>query len=316
MIVHELFLNGPVEPFYMGIHFRGTGIGPPVRDAARLQPLLEVAQEFRAVVGEHDPRGAWQHLAQGLQRAGRLAAGRGGRGHGDREARVGIEKGEQVAAEARLEPDDGITGEHLEGRGGVAAGFPRFARPHDGFRLAPRRQADGGVPHLVGRTGDQAPNGGDTGQGEAVGLTPRGQQDVEFGLPEVREGGAQTPDLLVQCGRAVGLAPSVGGTGAGGPGGGLTAGLGQRVFPARERPAADRIGILGRRRAMGGPERQNLESVVSFVGYHVPTIAQIGYSIEPPDPVAEMVDVHGDSSWVKECHMFLNLYRPPPSGFR
>ena len=153
MIVHELFLNGPVEPFYMGIHFRGTGIGPPVRDAARLQPLLEVAQEFRAVVGEHDPRGAWQHLAQGLQRAGRLAAGRGGRGHGDREARVGIEKGEQVAAEARLEPDDGITGEHLEGRGGVAAGFPRFARPHDGFRLAPRRQADGGVPHLVGRTG-------------------------------------------------------------------------------------------------------------------------------------------------------------------
>ena len=21
-----------------------------------------------------------------------------------------------------------------------------------------------------------------------------------------------------------------------------------------------------------------------------------------------MVDVHGDSSWVKECHMFLNLY--------
>ena len=70
MIVHELFLEGAVEAFRVGVHFRGAGVRPPVRDAAFLQAVLEVAEERRAVVGEHVAWGDWQEMAQGGQRRG------------------------------------------------------------------------------------------------------------------------------------------------------------------------------------------------------------------------------------------------------
>ena len=58
MIVHERFLEGAVEAFGVGVHFRRAGVRPPVGDAAFLQTLLEVAQKLRAVVGEDEPWGA------------------------------------------------------------------------------------------------------------------------------------------------------------------------------------------------------------------------------------------------------------------
>ena len=71
LIVHELFLDRAVKAFGVGVHFRGAGVRPPVRDAALRQAVLEVAQELRAVVGEHV---AWRRQQRGaLDRAARAA---------------------------------------------------------------------------------------------------------------------------------------------------------------------------------------------------------------------------------------------------
>ena len=138
-------------------------------------------------------------MAQGIECTGGLAAGRGGGSHGDGEAGVRVDEGEQVAAEAGLEAHHGIAGEHLEWPMPDALGWAGFAGPGHGFGATAGVQADGGVPHLVGRPGDEASDGGDTGQGEAVLLTPGVEQDVEFGLAEVGVGRAQASNLREQC---------------------------------------------------------------------------------------------------------------------
>ena len=199
VVIHELFLEGAIEAFGVGIHFRRAGVRPPVRDAAFLQALLEVAQKLRAVVGEHEAWGFRQEMAQGVQREGRLAARRGGGGKGDGEAGVRVDEGEQGAAEAGLEAHHGIAGEHLEWPMPDALGWAGFAGPGHGFGATAGVQTAGGVPHLVGRPGDEASDGGDTGQGEAVLLTPGVEQDVEFGLAEVGVGRAQASNLREQC---------------------------------------------------------------------------------------------------------------------
>jgi len=43
MIVHELFLEGAIEPFDLRVHFRGARIGPPMDATAVVETLLEVA---------------------------------------------------------------------------------------------------------------------------------------------------------------------------------------------------------------------------------------------------------------------------------
>ena len=52
MEVHELFLNGPVEPFTVGIHLRRPRVGVVVRAMELLQTPCEVLLELTAVVRE------------------------------------------------------------------------------------------------------------------------------------------------------------------------------------------------------------------------------------------------------------------------
>ena len=40
VVIHELFLEGAIEAFGVGVHFWRAGVRPPVRDAAFLQTLL------------------------------------------------------------------------------------------------------------------------------------------------------------------------------------------------------------------------------------------------------------------------------------
>ena len=217
-----------------------------MRDAAFLPALLEVAQELRAVVGEHEAWGGRQEMAQGVQCEGRLAARRGGGGKGDGEVGVRVDEGEQVAAEAGLEAHHGIAGEHLEWSMPDALGLAGFAGPGPGFGAAAGGQTAGGVPQLVGRSGGEAPKCGDTGQGEILLRTPGAQQDRQLGLAEVGIGGAQAPDLLAQ-----------------------------RRRPAIERAPADPEGITGRCLAVTGKELQNGESVVGIFGCHLPTMPEL-----------------------------------------
>ena len=50
MVIDELFLNGAVVAFDVGIDFRAMGIREEVRDAIGFQLVVELAQVFRSVV--------------------------------------------------------------------------------------------------------------------------------------------------------------------------------------------------------------------------------------------------------------------------
>ena len=54
MVIHELFLEGAIESFGVGVYFRGARIGPPVGDAAFVEALLEMPLEFCAIVREEE----------------------------------------------------------------------------------------------------------------------------------------------------------------------------------------------------------------------------------------------------------------------
>lgn len=154
-----------------------------------------------------------------------MATGRGGGGERDGEAAVGVDEGEHVAAEAGLEAHHGIAGEHFEGLSLVALGWAGFARPGRGLGAPPGIQADGGVSHLVGGPSDEAPDGGDTGHGEALLRTPRTHQDVQFSLPEIGIAGPEAAEFLPQRRGPLRLAATAGSAGAGGQGGGMAPGF-------------------------------------------------------------------------------------------
>ena len=84
MVVHELFLNRPVEALAVGVHFRRFRIRVVVREVEFRQPLREVLLEFRAVVREHIySKGTKHHLTEseeffcGLRGVGRRRPGKG-----------------------------------------------------------------------------------------------------------------------------------------------------------------------------------------------------------------------------------------------
>ena len=97
VVIHELFLEGAIEPFDMRIHFGGAWIGPPMGDAVGVEALLEVAVELGAVGREEELRRGREQGTQGLEADRGVAAGGGGGGPGEGEATVGIEEGEHVA---------------------------------------------------------------------------------------------------------------------------------------------------------------------------------------------------------------------------
>ncbi len=51
MIVDERFLEGAMEVFTHGVHFRGLGIGSHVHDVAVLEPGIKYPLAFTAAVG-------------------------------------------------------------------------------------------------------------------------------------------------------------------------------------------------------------------------------------------------------------------------
>ncbi len=94
VVVHEGLLQGAIEPFRMSVHFRGSGIRPPVGDAAFIEPVLEMPLELRAVIGEEDPGWGREQRTECIEGVGGMAAGGGGGGHSEGEATAGIDEGE------------------------------------------------------------------------------------------------------------------------------------------------------------------------------------------------------------------------------
>jgi len=81
-------------------------------------------------------------------------------------------------------------GQHLQGLGFDLLGFSGLAVSPQGLGPPAAVDAAGRVAHLVGGSGDDAANGGDTGQRNTVLGTPGGKQHVELGFAEVGVEGA------------------------------------------------------------------------------------------------------------------------------
>ena len=106
-----------------------------------------------------------------------------------------VDEGEQVAAQAIAQAHHGIADEHFKRLMFEAFGLAGFAFAGDGFVAAAGTQSDGGVAHFVRVAGDDAADGGDTGQCDVLLPAPRSQQDLQFGFAEVGELLAQLADL-------------------------------------------------------------------------------------------------------------------------
>ena len=122
MVVDETLLNGAVEAFTMGVHFRRPRIGPPVGDVMAFEFAFEVFHKLRAVVGQQVAdrhRSQSDKGAQGVCGAG-AAAGGGSPGEG--EARAGGDEGEDIASDAIADALYGIASEQFHGGGGDALG--------------------------------------------------------------------------------------------------------------------------------------------------------------------------------------------------
>jgi hypothetical protein len=185
VVVHEGLLDRAIEALGVGVHLRGFGVGVPAFDAALIEELGEVGFELAAVVGEHR-RGALGQQGQALfEGAGGVSGVLGGEPHGEGQVRDRIDEGDEVAAHAVADALDGVAGEHFQGLGRELFGFSGLGVPPQGLGSPAAVDAAGGVAHLVGGTGDDAPNGRDAGQRKTVLGAPGGEQHVELGLAEV-----------------------------------------------------------------------------------------------------------------------------------
>lgn len=141
--------------------------------------------ELGAIVGQDKAWCSGQELAEGFEREGGLSAGWGGGGEGDGESAVGVDEGEQIAADAVADTDYGIAGEDGEWGMSLSFGLAVFAGSLHPFGSSLWGKSDGGMAHLIGVFGDDSPDGGDAGQSHGVLLAPSGQQRMDFGFAEV-----------------------------------------------------------------------------------------------------------------------------------
>jgi len=53
VVINEVFLNGSIKPFHVGIHFGRSAIPMPMVFVEPSNFLIEVLHAFRAIVGKH-----------------------------------------------------------------------------------------------------------------------------------------------------------------------------------------------------------------------------------------------------------------------
>ena len=83
-----------------------------------IKAVLEIAHELRAVIGEQELRLHGQQVGERLQGDGGVAAGSGIGRKGNGKAAGGVDKGEQVAADAVAQAHHGIAGKQGQYQGG------------------------------------------------------------------------------------------------------------------------------------------------------------------------------------------------------
>ena len=222
------------------------------------------------------------------------------------EARAGVDEGEDIASDAIADALYGIASELLHGGGRDALGTACFAGLAQWLVSSAAIQPERCVAHLIGLPGDDASDSGDTGDGhlwvwhQVLMNTDKGSFP-RFGWTLRRRRISSTTSRRKSAWRR-----RLGARERGVRAAGASPAWVSVLLPAVEGAAADLEGIAGGGATVGLPEAQD---VGSFLGMsiHVPTMPDFGDAVKPSYSVANMLDLHGISSWVEECHMYLNL---------
>ena len=62
MVINEFLLNGPIEPFHVGVHLRRLRVGVVMHKVPSPEFFVELFLELRAVVGQHERHAVRKYL--------------------------------------------------------------------------------------------------------------------------------------------------------------------------------------------------------------------------------------------------------------
>jgi len=270
VVVDELFLDGAIEAFAVGIHLRGLGEGVPMSEQPIGEGGGEMALELAAVVGEHGFDGEGEH---GLNQAEELGGGGAGvttSGPGPGEVGVQIGAGDEVAAVVLGAQLDAVEGHAMAWSLGAEMLGLAQARLAHWLGLARRPQRPRSRAHLVRGIGDQAADGTRARTRQPVGRGKRRQQQMQLFFAEIRMRAAQAPDLGDQGRRPLPL-PALFGRRRPRHQRGHVAALGLQLGPPQiQRAPADFERLTRRRQAMTLPELENRQSFLRIGSNHPP----------------------------------------------
>ena len=270
VIVDAFLLDGAIEAFAVGVHFRGLGEGMPVSEQSVGESGREIALEFAAVVGEHRFDGEGEHR---LNQAKELCGGGAGmtaRGPGPGEVRMQIGAGDDVAAIALRPQFDAVQG-HTMARTlgvemlGLAQAWPAYRL---GFAVGAQPTRPGA--HLVRCVSDQAADSTGARTGQLVGRGKHSQQQVQLLFRQIRVQRAQASNLGDQHRWPLTPVPALGRGRTRHQGREVAAFRPQFGPPQIEGAAADPEGFAGGRYTIALPEPQNLPSALGIGGNHAP----------------------------------------------
>ncbi|GAB2566386.1 hypothetical protein GCM10027066_06910 [Dyella jejuensis] len=118
VVVDELLLDGAVESFAMGIHFRRARAGVPMRQVASDGGVVEVPGELAAVVGEDAAYGDGEHDLRTSQGQGGMGTGTGAEREGEAEAASQVDAGDEIPCQAVLAAFNGVSATQSPGLSG------------------------------------------------------------------------------------------------------------------------------------------------------------------------------------------------------
>ena len=282
MVIHELFLDRPVEPFAVGVHLRRLRVGMVVREMQLQESLREVLLELTAVVRENEfERDGKDNLAEREELLRRFRGmGRGAPCEG--ETTVEIFEGDDVAPAAVDEAFNGVEGGAMSRVGGFEVlGFSEHLLPvgsHDPSRMGQDLLREDAKPsHVL----DEPSDCGDGWDGQELPPAEHGQEDLHLRFAEVGMLHAKPLDLFQHFQRPC-AEPTVHRDSR--PllkSRRFPMAFPQLLLPEKERPAAHTKRIHRCRKPVLLPEHEDLKLLLRFVRHMLPPYCPVVAGYEP-----------------------------------
>ena len=187
MTVHEFFLEGPVEPFTVGVHLGRPRIRVPMDDPVGFEDVLKMEHELAPVVREDALDLGGKGFEERGQDPGRLLGGMTPRAKGEGESRIDIDEGHDIHSASLPMELDGIEPRTFKWLlWDVSFGFPLFWRGFSHLSPAPAAWEPFLRPHPVGSVMDEPADGGNGGTKEPLPVAVLLEKGVNFLLSNIR----------------------------------------------------------------------------------------------------------------------------------